>query len=110
MAKKVVNARAGRREPVRRAEVQLPEEVTVALTELAGAAKEGLLALAVATGLQVMLTIMQEDVAGLCGPKGRHAPDRTAVRHGTEAGSVVLGGRRVPVRRPRVRGGACQAV
>ena len=25
------------------------------------------------------------------------------MRHGTEAGSVTLGGRRVPVRRPRVR-------
>lgn len=104
MSKKVVNVRAGRREPATRAEVELPEEVTVALCELAGAAREGLLALAVATGLQVMHTIMQEDVTGLCGPKGRHAPDRAAVRHGTEAGSVVLGGRRVPVRRPRVRG------
>ncbi len=41
MAKKVVNARAGRREPATAVEVQLPEEVTVALTELAGAAKEG---------------------------------------------------------------------
>ena len=104
MAKKVVNARAGRREPAKPAEVELPEEVTVALAELAGAVKEGLLALAVATGLQVMHTIMQEDVTGICGPKGRHAPGRKAVRHGTEAGSVVLGGRRVPVRRPRVRG------
>lgn len=105
MAKKVVNTRAGRREPATTpAVVQLPDEVTVALTELAGAAKEGLLALAVATGLQVMHTIMQEDVTSLCGPKGRHALDRAAVRHGTEAGSVVLGGRRVPVRRPRVRG------
>ncbi len=104
MAKKVVNARAGRREPATPVEVQLPEEVTVALTELAGAAKEGLLALAVATGLQVMHTIMQEDVTTICGPKGRHVLDRAAVRHGSEAGSVVLGGRRVPVRRPRVRG------
>jgi putative transposase len=35
--------------------------------------------------------------------KGSHDTDRTAVRHGTKAGSVTLGGRRVPVRRPRVR-------
>jgi hypothetical protein len=27
-------------------------------------------------------------------------PDRTAVRHGHERGSVTLGGRRVPVQRP----------
>lgn len=68
-----------------------------------GAVKEGLLALAVATGLQVMATMMEESVTALAGPKGRHQPDRRAVRHGTEVGSVALGGRRVPVRRPRVR-------
>jgi len=46
---------------------------------------------------------VDEDVTALCGPKGRHDRQRTAVRHGSEAGSVTLGGRRVPVRRPRVR-------
>src|SRR3954453_22225727 len=46
---------------------------------------------------------MQADVTSACGLKGKHDPDRTATRHGTEAGSVTLGGRRVPVRRPRVR-------
>ena len=39
----------------------------------------------------------------LCGPEGRHNPDRAGYRHGSEAGSVTLGGRRVPVTRPRVR-------
>jgi putative transposase len=42
-------------------------------------------------------------VAGLAGPKGKHDPGRSVYRHGTEAGRVTLGGRRVPVRRPRVR-------
>ena len=37
------------------------------------------------------------------GPKGKHNTDRVAVRHGHEDGSVTLGGRRVEVRRPRVR-------
>src|SRR4051794_5806945 len=62
------------------------------------------LALAVGAGLQVMAAMMAADVDALCGPKGRHDPDRSATRHGSEAGSVTLGGRRVPVRRPRVRG------
>jgi putative transposase len=84
-------------------ELVLPSAVSVAMGEIAGAVREGLLALAVATGLQVMTAMMDESVAVLAGPKGRHQPERTAVRHGTEAGSVVLGGRRVPVRRPRVR-------
>ena len=55
------------------------------------------------TGLQVMAAIMEEDMTAACGPKGRHDPERTAVRHGHGAGSVSLCGRRVPVTRPRMR-------
>ena len=47
--------------------------------------------------------MLAEDVAWLVGLKGRHIPERTAVRHGSEPGQVTLGGRRVRVRRPRVR-------
>lgn len=47
--------------------------------------------------------MMDADVAAACGPKGKHDPNRSAVRHGTEKGSVTLGGRRVPVERPRMR-------
>jgi putative transposase len=47
--------------------------------------------------------MLEEDVARLVGPKGCHNPARTAVRHGTEPGQVTVGGRRVRVRRPRVR-------
>jgi transposase-like protein len=81
----------------------VPETVSVALAELAGEMREGLLALAVGTGLQVMNAIMEQDVTAACGPKGRHDPERTAVRHGHGAGSVSLGGRRIPVDRPRIR-------
>ena len=81
----------------------LPEQVTIALGELAGAAREGLLALAVGTGLGVLGELLAADVDRLVGPKGRHNPQRTAVRHGSEPGQVTLGGRRVPVDRPRVR-------
>ena len=86
-----------------RAQLVLPEQVTVAVAELAQAARDGLLALAVGTGLQVLQAMLAEDVAQLVGPRGRHNPGRTAVRHGTEPGQVTLGGRRVRVRRPRVR-------
>ena len=81
----------------------VPDTVSVALAELAGEMREGLLALAVGTGLQVMAAIMEADVTAACGPKGRHDPERTATRHGRGAGSVSLGGRRVPVERPRMR-------
>jgi len=81
----------------------VPERVSVALAEVIESAREGLLAVAVGAGLQVMAALMAESVTALAGPKGRHDADRSAVRHGHSQGSVTLGGRRVPVRRPRVR-------
>jgi putative transposase len=84
-------------------EIAVPEQVIVSMAEIAGAAKEGLLALAVGTGLQVMAAMFEEDVTQLCGPEGRHNPERAGYRHGAGTGSVTLGGRRVPVTRPRVR-------
>jgi transposase-like protein len=84
-------------------ELTIPAEVSVALAEIAHSAGEGLLALSVGAGLQIMQTLMEESVTALAGPKGHHDPDRAAVRHGHERGSVTLGGRRVAVQRPRVR-------
>jgi transposase-like protein len=83
--------------------VVLPETVTLAVTELAGEIEEGLLALAVGTGLQVLAAFMQAEVTELAGPKGRWNKERKAVRHGLDDGEVTLGGRRVPITRPRVR-------
>src|SRR5215217_2590439 len=81
----------------------LPPSVLEALGELAGAAKEGLLALSVGVGLGVLCELMEAEVCEVVGPKGRHIPARAAVRHGHEDGEVTLGGRRVPVSRPRTR-------
>lgn len=81
----------------------LPASVNVAMTDLADTAREGLLALAVGTGLQVMQVMMDNDVTAVAGPKGRWNPERVAKRHGSDDGQVTLGGRRVPVRRPRAR-------
>ena len=81
----------------------LPERVSVAMAEIAENMHEGLLALAVGAGLQVMAALMEADVTALAGPKGKHDRARTAVRHGRERGSVTLGGRRVAVTRRRVR-------
>jgi transposase-like protein len=65
--------------------------------------REGLLAASTAVGLEVMAELMEAEVTELVGPKGRHDPDRMMNRHGTEPATVTFGGRRVPVRRPRVR-------
>jgi putative transposase len=85
------------------AAIPLPTSVSVAMADIAATMREGLLAMAVGAGLSVMQSLMDESVTEVCGPKGKHQPDRQAVRHGTEDGSVTLGGRRVPVRRPRMR-------
>ena len=79
----------------------LPLQVQVSLHDLMGAAKEGLLALAVAVGLDVLRSMMEAEVTAIVGPKGKHNPNRKAFRHGTEEGRVVLGGRKVPIQRPR---------
>jgi putative transposase len=81
----------------------LPPQIQEALGELVGAAREGLLALSVGVGLGVVHELMELEVDEVVGPKAKHNPDRTAVRHGHGEGSMTLGGRRVPVRRPRVR-------
>ena len=80
-----------------------PEAVSVAMAELAADVQEGLLAVAVGAGLQVMAAMMNADIEAVCGPEGRHDQNRAAVRHGCGDGSVTLDGRRVPTVRPRRR-------
>jgi putative transposase len=84
-------------------ESPLPAQIQEALGELVGAAREGLLALSVGVGLGVVHELMELEVDEVVGPKGRHNPDRVAKRHGHEDASMTLGGRRVQVRRPRMR-------
>ncbi len=67
------------------------------------AAHEGLLALSVGVGLGVLAELMAEEVSEVVGPMGRYDTERSAVRHGREVGEVTVGGRRVPIERPRVR-------
>ena len=81
----------------------LPEQVTIALREVAGAAKEGLLAFSVGIGLAVLDELFEAEVVRLAGAKGKHNADRRAYRHGHEPRQVTLGGRRVQVNKPRVR-------
>ena len=74
----------------------VPEQVIVSMAEVAESAKEGLLALAVGTGLQVMTAMFGEDADRLCGPEGQHNPGRAGYRHGAEGGPVTRGA--APVR------------
>ena len=82
----------------------LPVEMTVALADIAGVMREGLLALSTAAGLVVMRQLMEGELAGAIGAKhAKLGPDRVGNWHGTTSGQVVLGGRKVTVDRPRGR-------
>ena len=82
---------------------QLADAIDGHLATFAAHVREGLLAASTAVGLEVMAEMMQAKVTEMAGPKGPHNSDRTHHRHGTEDGSVTLGGRRLPLSRPRVR-------
>jgi transposase-like protein len=64
-----------------------------------------LLELAVRSGLQVLETLLEDDRPAVCGPRDAYQADRAASRAGPVPSEVVLGGRNVPLRRPRVRAG-----
>ena len=85
----------------------LAERADALVSEIAGefAAhfRDGLLAATVQAGLRVFQELMEEDATQIAGPRGKHNPERSHRRHGTEKGTVVLGGRKIPVTRPRVR-------
>ena len=82
----------------------LPEEIRLAMTDIAGAAREGLLAMSVAAGMAVMPAMFEAEIAEACRAEGQARP-RTGPRCAMAAGrgSVTLGGRRVAVGRPRAR-------
>src|SRR2546428_12077733 len=94
-------------------EVVSPRPVDHSTLDLLGFlvdARQGLLATAMNAGLEVLRVMLENDRRRLCGPKGRPNPDREATRYGYDDGSVVLGGRRVAVRKPRGRTGSGEEV
>ena len=42
------------------------------MTDIAGAAREGLMAMSVAAGMAVMAAMFEAEIAQVCGPKGKH--------------------------------------
>lgn len=73
------------------------------LVDLLVDARTELFELAIRSGLKVLDTMLEEDRTVVCGPRYAHVVDRQASRAGAVSSEVVLGGRKVAVRRPRVR-------
>jgi len=78
-------------------------DATVALADLAGAVKEGLLGMCADVGLMVMAQMLDAEMTARVGPKHAKLPGRLANWHGSTDGPVVLGGRVLTVSRPRGR-------
>ena len=86
------------------AAVESPGVRSLPLVELLVETKAELFELMVRSGLRVLDAMLEEDRTALCGPRYAHQPARAASRAGTVPSEVVLGGRKVAVHRPRVRG------
>src|SRR3981081_1586445 len=70
----------------------LPEESAGARADIAGAAREGLLAMSVAAGMAVMQALFEAEIAEAAGPKGKHDTDRAGGGHGRRRGPGRVGG------------------
>jgi putative transposase len=67
-------------------------------------AQDGLLQLSMSLGIEVMRMMLEEDVVQYAGPKGKHnTTGRIGYRHGHEQTTVVMGGKKINTKRPRVR-------
>jgi len=61
-------------------------------------------ALAGEIGIRVMLAYMSAEVNSLVGPRYARNPERRAYRWASQGGYVIFAGRKVPIKRVRVRG------
>ena len=87
----------------RSVQVDSPAQRHLPLVDLLVDTRAELMELAVASGLKVLTTMLEEDRTAMCGRRYQHQIDRQASRAGTVPSEVVLGGRKVAIRRPRVR-------
>ena len=87
--------------------VDLPKTTTVEIPlPLLGAfanIERSFFDLCIDAGQQVLTAMMEQDREDLCGPAWKRDADRKAGRAGTTRSEVTLGGRRIPMARPRVR-------
>jgi putative transposase len=81
----------------------LPPESKLTLPEVLQDARQSLHELVLSKGLEVFAKMLEDDRTALCGPKHRPQGDRVAYRYGHDEGQQVLGGRKVRLRKPRVR-------
>lgn len=98
------NRTTGRESKADQAIVPMPDVRRIHIEAVLDRAHEDLLNVALGSGLEILRKLLEDDQKQLCGPKHRPDPERQAYRHGSDDGPVVMGGRKVRVAKPRVRG------
>ena len=88
---------------IRRRQSESPALRHLPLVDILVDAQAELQELVVQSGLKVLEAMLEEDRVAVCGPRYAHPPERRASRAGHAPSEVVLGGRTVALRRPRVR-------
>lgn len=79
------------------------KQLLLPMLETLAAARATLLDLVFQIGFTGVMKLLEQERDALCGARYKHDPERTASRAGTTPGELALGGRRVSVKRPRVR-------
>ena len=76
------------------------KQLTLGLRDLV---RENLREFVISAGTAALAAVLEEERTQLVGPRYAHLPMRQARRSGWAPGELVMGGRRVQVRRPRAR-------
>ena len=84
-------------------QAEKPESRHLPLVDLLIDTRAELTELVVRSGMKVLEAMLEEDRTDICGPRYQHQADRQAGRAGGTSSTVVLGGRKVQIRRPRAR-------
>lgn len=71
--------------------------------ELLQLMRDSMQSFAIEVGTQVAQTLLDDEVQRLCGVPYERLANRTASRHGSQSGFVVMAGQKVAVEKPRVR-------
>ena len=88
---------------IRRRQSESPALRHLPLVDILVDAQAELQELVVQSGLKVLEAMLEEDRVAGCGPRYAHPPERRTSRAGHAPSEVVLGGRKVALRRPRGR-------
>jgi transposase-like protein len=79
-------------------------QLILPLADLAQRLRHGVDQMLFETERELLLLIMDDEVAWLTGDRYRQGPDRLGRRWGKAVGSVIIHGQKVPIQRPRLRG------